>query len=110
MMPQCSTKSDQPSIELHIEELVLHGLPLTSSQGPVVQAAVETELARLLTEQDLSCSSAGATPQLSAGSIQLSKNCKPAYLGHQIAQAIYGGLTTTPDSSRQVDFIKGASR
>ena len=109
MTPQPATHNPQPSVELHIEELVLHGLPLTSSQGPVVQAAVETELARLLAAQGLSRSSAGAMPHLSAGSIQLTKDNKPAHLGHQIDQAIYGGLTPTPASPRQTRLIEGAS-
>ena len=110
MTPRLSTLNPQPSIELHIGELVLHGLPVTRSQGPVVQSAVEAELARLLAEQGLSRSSAGATPHLSAGPIQLTKDNRPAQLGHQIAQAIYGGLTPTSASPRQSDFIKGASR
>jgi hypothetical protein len=109
MMPRRSALNPQPSIELHIEELVLHGLPLTSSQGPMVQAAVEAELARLLTEQGLSRSSGSAVPHLSAGSIQLTKDNQPAHLGHQIAQSVYGGLTRTPSSPRQTRAIEGAS-
>ena len=35
------------NIQLHIERLVLDGLPLTRREGALVQAAVETELARL---------------------------------------------------------------
>ncbi len=95
--------------EVRIEELVLHGLPLTRSQGPVVQAAVETELARLLTEQGMSRSSADTTPRLSAGSIQLTKDNNPAHLGDQIGQAVYGSLIPTPASLRQTRLIEGAS-
>jgi hypothetical protein len=109
MSPRPSTLDPQPSIELHIEELVLHGLPVTGSQGPVVQAAVETELARLLTEQGLSRSSTEATAHLSASSIQLAKNSQPAHLGHQIAQAVYGSLTPDRTSPRQTHSITGAS-
>lgn len=101
--------AQKPSIELHIEELVLHGLPLTRGQGSEVQAAVESELARLLTEQGPGRSVAGATPQFSANPIQLTRNNQPAYLGHQIAQAIYGGLTPTPASPRQTRSIEGTS-
>jgi hypothetical protein len=109
MMPRRSALNPQPSIELHIEELVLHGLPLTRSQSPMVKAAVETELARLLTEQGLSHSSAAAMPHLSAGSTQLTKDNQPAHLGHQIAQAVYGSLTPAPPSPRQTHSIEGAS-
>ena len=36
------------NINLHIERLILDGLPITRQQGPHVQAAVEAELTRLL--------------------------------------------------------------
>ena len=98
MTPRPSTLNPQPSIELHIDELVLHGLPLTSSQGPAIKAAVETELARLLTEQGVKHSSAVTTPHLPASSIQLTQDNQPAHFGHQIAQAIYESLTLTPAS------------
>lgn len=109
MIPQSASRNPQPSIELHIEELLLHGLPLARGQRSDVQAAVETELVRLLTEQGLNRSVAGATPHLSAGFIQLTRNDQPTHLGHQIAQAIYGGLTPTPASPRQTRSIEGAS-
>ena len=38
-------------INVHIERLILDGLPVTSLQGPEVGAAVETELARLLLDE-----------------------------------------------------------
>ena len=43
----------RPNIHLHIERLILDGLPIECAQGPHVQAAVEAELARLLTENGL---------------------------------------------------------
>jgi hypothetical protein len=105
---QHTTDNSRPSIELHIEELLLHGLPLARGQRSDVQAAVETELVRLLTEQGLNRSVAGATPHFSAGSIQLTRNNQPSQLGHQIAQAIYGSLTPTPASPPQTRSIQGA--
>lgn len=110
MIPQSATQIPQPSIEVYIEELVLHGLPLTRGQGSDVQAAVETELARLLTDRGLNHSASGATPHLSAGSIQLTRDNKPAHLGHQIARTIYSRLTPTPASLRQPHSTKGESR
>lgn len=41
------------NIQVHIERLVLEGLPVTSLQGPLIQQAVEKELARLLTAHGL---------------------------------------------------------
>ena len=82
------------NINVHIERLVLDGLPVTSSQGSLVQAAVEAELARLLTAEGLSAEflAGGAMPSLRAGGIHLTKDSNPTQLGQQIAQAVHGGL------------------
>ena len=40
-------------IKVHIERLVLEGLPVMRSEGPLVQAAVQAELSRLLAEGGL---------------------------------------------------------
>ena len=101
------SRGDQPSVHLHIERLVLDGLPVSHGQSSFVQAAVETELTRLLAEQGLSRASAGALPHLTGCSIQLTHDSQPAHLGHQIAQAVYGGLTPTTASRRETRFPEG---
>ena len=86
------------NIHLHIERLVLDGLPITSHQGVHVQRAVETELARLLTEGGVGSELAagGALPSLRAGNIRLTNGATPAQLGRQIGQAVYGGFNPNP--------------
>ncbi len=61
------------NINLHIERLILDGLPMTRSQGVLVQAAVEAELGHLLTTEGLSpgLRAGGAIPSLRGTSIQL---------------------------------------
>jgi hypothetical protein len=83
------------NINLHIERLVLDGLPVARLDGPLVQAAVEAELSRLLTAQGLSPSllQGGAMPALRGDSLQLVSESSPSQLGTQIAQAVYGGLS-----------------
>lgn len=85
------------NIQLHIERLVLDGLPIDRAQAPAIQAAVEAELSRLLTIQGLSAElqAGGAVPALSANAIQLSSNTSARQLGAQIAQSIYGGMSNT---------------
>jgi hypothetical protein len=82
------------NINFHIERLILDGLPITRHQGPFVQAAVETELSRLLTERGLASSwqSGGAVPSVRAGGIQLTTESNPMQMGTQIAQAVYGWM------------------
>lgn len=81
-------------IHLHIERLILDGLPIERAQGPHVQAAVEAELTRLLTENGLAANlqAGGAMPSVRANAIQLSSNSNAAQLGQQIAQSVYGGI------------------
>jgi hypothetical protein len=81
------------NINLHIERLVLDGVNIAPGQRHLLQASVETELTRLLTDGGLSASLAQGTvlPRLSTGGIQLTGN-NPTQLGRQIAQSVYGGL------------------
>jgi hypothetical protein len=82
------------NINLHIERLVLDGLPIEARQSALVKEAVEAELTRLLQANGLSAGlqSGGAVPNLSAESIQLSTDKNPTRMGQQIAQAVYGGI------------------
>ena len=67
------------NIRIHIERLILDGLPITHSQGPLVQAAVEAELTRLFTENGLAESfrAGGAVPSIRADAIQLTSGSIP---------------------------------
>lgn len=80
-------------IKVHIERLVLEGLPVERRQGPLVQAAVEAELSRLLAQGGLGqeLSSGGAVPSVPAESIRL-EGGSPAQMGRQIARSVYGGM------------------
>lgn len=82
------------NIQLHIERLVLDGLPLTRREGALVQAAVETELARLLTAEGLPpvLAGGGMTPSLAAPAITFAPGGGPAALGAQIAHSVYRSL------------------
>lgn len=89
------------NINVHIERLILDGLPVTRSQGPAVQAAVEAELARLLASGvSPELLAGGAMPSISAGNITLANQGSPAQLGRQIARAVHSGIGKTPDVRR----------
>lgn len=81
-------------INLHIERLILEGLPVTSLQGPQLQAAIEKELTRLLALHGLSdeLRRGTALPRVRAGTIQLGKDNQPARLGQSIARAVHEGI------------------
>ena len=82
------------NIKLNIERLILDGVPLERRHWPLVQAAVEKELARLLTTHGLGgeWQSGGAVPRVSAPSFRLANDNPPSKLGQQIAGSIYGSI------------------
>ena len=83
-------------INLHIERLVLDGISLSPGDRPLLQAAVEAELTRLLASGGLSgaLQSGGVLYNVRTASIQLANDGNPARLGKQIAGAVYGGIGT----------------
>jgi len=86
------------NINVHIERLILDGLPMTRSQGTLVQAALETEVARLVATNGLDpeLAAGGALPSVKADGIQLTNGSNPTQLGQQVARAVYGGIGNKP--------------
>jgi hypothetical protein len=82
------------NINIHIERLILDGLAISQRQRPLVQAAVEAELSRLLAADGLAAhlQSGGALPQLKGDNIQLTHQSDPDTLGRQIARSVYSGI------------------
>jgi hypothetical protein len=81
-------------IELHIERLVVEGLPVEQRQGPRLQAAVEQELARLLAAGGVLAqfNTGTAMAVIDGGTIQWGAGSDAAGIGKQIAAAVNGGL------------------
>lgn len=81
-------------ITLHIERIILDGIDLAPAQRPLLQAALETELERLLAEGgDLASLAAGLhVHALRAAPIRLDGTGEPAALGAQIARSVYGSF------------------
>lgn len=81
------------NIHLHIERLILDGLPIERNQASHVQAAVEAELTRLLGDNGLAAAlqAGGAIPSVRANEIQLGDS-NPTHMGNHIAQSVYSGI------------------
>lgn len=88
------------NLSLHIEELIVDGLPLRSEQGPAFRAALQAELARLIEQRGLAGLSGGAVPALYLGNLPVGQGATPARLGSQLAQSLHAGLQPTPSPSR----------
>jgi hypothetical protein len=82
------------NIELHIERLILDGLPVSPRDRTQLQAAVEGELTRLLATGGLRSEllSGGAMRSLGAGEFQVTNNMSAMNLGNQIAHAVHSGV------------------
>jgi hypothetical protein len=78
------------NVELHIEELVLHGLPPDHRIGD----AIEHELSRLFTEQGVppSLSRGGDIPHLDAGAFQMNPEFGAGAVGARVARTLYEGM------------------
>lgn len=91
-------------IHLHIERLVLDGLPVTVPQAAQIRSAIQEELAQLLLRQGLSDGLRGgiALPRVHAGTIQLGPDNSPAKLGSSIGRAIHEGIGRPNDGGRRL--------
>jgi hypothetical protein len=80
------------NLSLHIERLVLHGLPLSSADSVLLQAAVEAELALLLGKPLTLPATPGAEARLTGTAISLRPETPVPELGKRIANSIFASL------------------
>ena len=80
------------AVEVHIEELVLHGFQ--PHERHRIAEAVERELAQLFSNQAPPKSIARETHRESVdgGAFRVAQGAKPEATGAQVARAVYGGL------------------
>jgi hypothetical protein len=81
------------SIHLHIDRLVLDGLPLSPADGPLFKAALVSELTRLMGDGlSPELAEGAAVPRLRAQGIEVAPSDGPGIIGKKIAGSVYGGL------------------
>jgi hypothetical protein len=84
-------KGNRPrSIELHINELVLHGFA-PADRRPIAES-IEHELRTLLTNEDFANATSLTVERIAGGSFQLETNRRHESAGTNIAREIYKGL------------------
>ena len=81
-------------IEVHIQRLVLEGLPVSSAEGARVRAAVANELARMLALGGLAhqLRGGGAVPRVAAPHFDLALRERPDAIGRHIARSVHAGI------------------
>jgi len=84
----------RPPISLHIERLVLDGLPLTAAQAVRMQASLERELARLIAHGGdvRAWPGAGAAQPAVAAPVVRWDATRPYQLGHALARNVFTSL------------------
>ena len=87
---ECPTLN--PTIQVRIEELVLHGFQ--HNQRHQIGEAVERELQRLFSERGVPTSLRESTTieDLDGGSFQMKLRPNTGVVGSDLARAVYGGL------------------
>ena len=82
----------RPSVEMHIEQVVLHGFAQSDRSG--IARAMESELARLLGEEGIPAAleEGYALGRLPAGEIRIHEGDGAERIGVGIARRIYQGL------------------
>lgn len=84
------------NVDLHIEELVLHGFAPADGYG--VREAIERELGRLLSERGItgSLTKSLKVGRINAGGSRMPLGGKPETIGHQVARQLQQGLAKLP--------------
>lgn len=92
---ETQNSAGRASIELHVEELVLHGFP--ASDRHRLGDAVEQELLRLLTEHGMVAREDSTAQRVAAAAIRISEPLHGDTVGAQIAASIFNALPGIPD-------------
>jgi len=87
-----SESSVRPSVELHIEELVLHGFSPVDRY--TIGDAIQRELTRLIATHGMpGLEGKGfSADRLDAGSFQVRKHSREEDVGIKVAESVYRGL------------------
>jgi hypothetical protein len=92
------------NVSIHIERLIIDGLPVTACDNALVQAGVEAELSRLLSESGIpgELSMGGNWATVRAPTLRFSSVAHAGVTGADIGAGIYsafGGLPNKQDGS-----------
>jgi hypothetical protein len=92
-----------PAVELHIEELVLHGFSPGDRFG--IGDAIQQELERLITEQGLPGlpAESASIQRLDGGSLKMRAGARPQSIGAQLAQRVHHQLSPAQNMAIQPD-------
>jgi hypothetical protein len=81
------------NIVLHIDRIVMDGLPVSQAQLPALRAAMEGELVRLFGTATLEqLGGSRSVQRLAAPAFSFGPEQRPAQIGRQVARSVHGSL------------------
>ena len=98
------------NVDLHIERLVLDGVPLNRRQSVALKDALECELSRLLEHRGLASVAGISVPQLPVADIQLPPGSPPVQWGRQIARSLHAGIAGASVTLDPLQNLNGGSK
>jgi hypothetical protein len=93
MNSRLSTLNSRPSVELHIERLIVDESLLFGGQSHKLQIAIESELTRLVRENGLTGLTSTALYSLPARNMSVARHTPNTEFGRQIARTVYAALS-----------------
>jgi len=91
-------------IHLHIERVVLDGLPVSSAQAPSLKAAISAELGRLLKSDPPNSPHNEAVPYVRGADLAPRRGDSPPRLGTSIAASIHNGFAVLSSFAKKADL------
>ena len=83
------------NVYVHIDRLILEGVPVDFAGRPALQAAVEAEIGRLFAERGVAPGlfAGGARAEAPAGAVSLPGGVGAEDWGREIGRAVHGGIS-----------------
>jgi len=83
------------NVRVHIDRLILEGVPVDSARRPDLKAAVEAEIARLVAEQGIApeLAAQGSRAESRGSTIRPASDARAEQWGRQIGRAVYEGFS-----------------
>jgi hypothetical protein len=83
----------QPSVQLHIERLIVDGSLLSDGRSHKLQSAIESELTQLVRENGLAGLTSTALYSLPARNMSVARQAPNTQVGQRIARTVYAALS-----------------
>lgn len=96
------------SLHLHIERVIVDGLPISAVQTPALRAQIQAQLRELLA--DFRARAGYAVPALRAEPVTLPRTVSAQVAGNALARSLHAVLADSPRSPRSSGHSSNGTR